>query len=228
MKLNKTILFYVIILFINTNVFANETPTPLTEKSLEYKINKNFLQKGHFQYFFGLFKQDFSDGDPQVKYFKNLMESECKTKTQDILTTFLPLDIKNLWADEDENYLAVAKMSYILPIRIDKVDEKKINTERYLQQTMPNYKVQKHKNLYHVNGSLLTPEFNLSLKFLSYNHPHLKLLKDVDPEKIKEGKMKVSIQFQDQFGKVMMVDTAKMASAVTIYQEFEKGETLVT
>lgn len=212
-----------ILFLLSSNLIAKDyLPSPLLESDLEYEINLKALNKGDFQYFFSLLKPE------KKNTYKNLNSNRITTSTKKILDTFLPLDSKNLWDTKENNYLAVAKMNYILPTQIKNIRPENLDNKEYLQYTMPKYSVTKKDNYYHVSGSILTPDFDLYLQFLDKKHPYLSIVKDIDPQKIAKGKMKVSYQYQDNFGRVMMFKTAKMATAISIYQETEKDQTLVT
>lgn len=196
-------------------------PTPIFQNQLKYKLDYKALENGNFQYFYSLLKQVDNN-------FKNLYNENCLSNTSEIVETFLPLDTKKLWNAEDGNYLAVLKLNYILPTNIKNITEEKINNQIYLQQTMPQNKVIKNDDHYFISGTLLTPDFKLYLKFLASQSPVLKTFKSVDIQKIENGTMKVSFQHQDNFGRVMFFQTAKMASAVNIYEEYNQNETIVT
>ena len=203
---------------------SNPTPTPvaLVEKDLFYDIKLTHLEEGNFQYFFSLIHptEDLS--------YKNLYDSFVTTKTNQILKVFFPLDTKKLWNIKEKNHLAVVKMNYTLPVSINELSEEKLKSIDYLQQTMPKNKVTKIDNHYHVEGTLMTPDFNLYIDFYNPDHPLFEKFKEIDHNKIETGQMKVSFQFQDNFGRVMMFKTAKMASAVSIYEEIKPNLVLVT
>jgi hypothetical protein len=199
----------------------DQLPVPMLQKELQYDLDLAALKRGDFQYFYSLLKQDHHN-------FENLYRDICDTQTDEIVETFLPLDTKKMWNSKEENYLAVAKLNYILPTSIEKISEERINSVQYLQKTMPKNEVTKHDTYYHVDGTFLTPEFHLYLQFLEPQHPILKVIKNVDLQKIQSGKMKVTFQHQDKFGRVMMFKTAKMASAVNIYEHHGPGQTIVT
>jgi hypothetical protein len=198
------------------------TPVALVEKDLFYDIKLNHLEEGNFQYFFSLIHptEDLS--------YKNLYDSFVTTKTSKILEVFFPLDTKKLWDIKEKNHLAVVKMNYTLPVNIHELSEDKLKSIDYLQQTMPKNKIIKIDNHYHVEGTLLTPEFDLYIDFYNSDHPLFEKFNEIDQKKIKAKKMKVSFQFQDNFGRVMMFKTAKMASAVSIYEEIKPNLVLVT
>jgi hypothetical protein len=201
----------VLVLLFSLNVMAkNEAPLGLLETRPDYQIDFQALGKGNYQYFYGLIRPE--DGEESKK----------------IAALFQPLDTKKLWDPKDGNYLAVAKFTYLLPTDIKKIDEAKLTSKDFLQKTLPNYKVTKHDNYFHVGGSFMTPDFNVYLTYLNPDHPFTKLISDVNIEKMRQGKMKVLFMHQDSFGRVMMFRTAKMASSMTIYQEHDSDLTLVT
>lgn len=201
------------------------TPVALVEKDLSYKINLSHLAQGNFQYFFSLIKAQ------EDKSYKNHYAEFVSTNTEDILSVFFPLDTKKLWDISEENHIAVIKMNYILPISLDKLSHEKLKSVDYLQETMPKYEVSKFDEYYKVAGTILTPNFDLHLRFLEIDDPLLENFKDfkeIDQQKIKSGEMKVTYQFQNNFGRVMMFKTAKMASAISIYEQMESDNVLVT
>jgi len=195
------------------------------ETTLDYNLNIQSLSKGNFQYFYTLLKQ--LKNTDEMK-FQNLHKEMSTTKADDIARIFLPLDTRNLWDPKDENFLAVAKLNYILPISIKSIKEDIFTSREYLQKTLPTYKVTQHKEYFRVGGSFITPGFNVYLSFLKADHPYTSLIKDIDKQKMIEGKMKVSFMHQDNFGRVMFFKTAKMASAMIIYEEIKTNQTLVT
>ncbi len=213
-----------LLLLLSFGVLAKDNEALLEDK-LDYQIKLDSLREGDFQYFYTLLKQVEKDGS---LHFKNLTAEQSKTKASVIADFFLPLDVENLWEPKEEHYLAVSKFSYLLPISIEKVDEDKFTSKEYLQQTLPQYEVTKIVNGFHVGGSFMTPDFNVSVRFLKADDPKLKIMKQIDPKKMTEGKMKVSFMQQDSFGRVMFFRTAKMASALIIYEYQNANETLVT
>lgn len=188
----------------------NEMPKGIIEHTPDYQIDLHTLKNGSFQYFYDLLSP--KDGRESKK----------------IADLFWPLDTKKLWNPKEKYYMAVAKFNYLLPVDIKKIDEAKISNQDFLQKTLPNYKVTKLDHYFHVGGSFMTPDFNVYLTYLDANHPFTKLIPDIKIEKMKSGAMKVLFMHQDSFGRVMMFRTAKMATAMTIYQEHGIDQTLVT
>ena len=182
----------------------------IIEQKPDYQIDFQELKKGNFQYFYGLIRPE--DGEESKK----------------IAALFRPLDTKKLWDPKDGNHMAVAKFNFLLPIDINKLDKVKLYNKDFLQRTVPNYKVTKHDDYFHVGGSFLTPDFNVYITHLDADHPFTKLIPDIKTEEMRSGKMKVIFMHQDSFGRVMMFRTAKMASAMIIYQEHSPDQTLVT
>lgn len=209
---------YLIIFLTVISSFAFAAPTPLLEKHLNYVVKKDKLEKGDFQYFYCLLGHE----------FENLMPEQTETPVEEILKTFLPLDTKKLWDPKDQNYLALAKFTYILPIAVQSIDEEAFTDTKYLQKTLPKYKVSRQKDGFHVAGSFITPDFHVTVRFLSAEDPLIPTFPMVDKEKIRTGKMKVSLMHQSDFGKVMIFKTAKMASALIIYEDLDTTQTLVT
>ena len=198
-------------LLFSLNVIArNEAPMGIFEHRPDYQIDFQALEKGNYQYFYGLIRPE--DGEESKK----------------IAALFQPLDTKKLWDPKDGNHMAVAKFTYLLPTDIKKIDEVKLSNKDFLQKTLPNYKVTKHDNYFHVGGSFMTPDFNVHLTYLNPDHPFTKLIPDINIEKMRLGKMKVLFMHQDSFGRVLMFRTAKMASSMTIYEEHGPDLTLVT
>lgn len=197
---------------------ARDEPTPHLEHKLNYTIDTKILEKGDFQYFYSLLNSQ----------FKNLTTDQSETSVEEIVKVFLPLDTKKLWDPKDGHYLAVAKFSYILPISIHAIDEKKFTDTKYLQSTLPRYKVTKYDKYFHVGGPFITPDFNVTVSFLDPEHPYTHAIPMIDRKKMKTDKLKVSFMHQDNFGRVMMFRTAKMASALILYEDHGKNQTLVT
>jgi hypothetical protein len=216
-----------IILFTQLAQAVDKTKKPiaLLEKNLDYKLNMPALVEGNFQYFYSLLKQ--VKGKIGIQ-FRNLSLQQSQEETDRVANTFMPLDTNNSWDIEDKNFLAVAKFSYILPININKVTPTKFSTVKYLQSTLPRYTVSKTKEYYEIGGSMITPSFDAYLDFIGHKHPYTKFIKEINSDKMKNGKMKVSFMYQNNFGRVMLFKTAKMASAMMIYQESGPKHTLVT
>lgn len=222
----KIIFSTFIFIFVCPTVFAvQKNPEAILEHKLEYKINYSSLENGNFQYFYALLKQVKTK---KKDTFINLGQVNTTVQVSELLETFLPLDAKNLWDPKDNNYLAIAKFHYMLPISIEGISEQYFSSKEYLQKTTPRYKVTQNKDSFHIGGSILTPDFDIRLSFLSPDHQMIKLLKHVDINLMKKGKMKVSFMEQSNFGRVMFFRTAKMASALLIYQEHTPNLTLVT
>jgi len=220
------LLILVLITFISLFSSASEDQTQgLIQSKLDYEVDYQELEKGNFQYYYSLLKQ--SQINDELK-FENLTKDQSQNQAKLIIETFLPLDTKKLWNPKDNNYLAVAKFNYILPLNINVIDEDKFLSTEYLQSTLPRYKVTKHKDYFHVGGSLITPDFDVFVNFLKAEDPINKLVKGINPEKIKSGEMKVSFMHQENFGRVMFFRTAKMASALIIYEKLDSTQTLVT
>lgn len=198
-------------------------PQARLEHKLEYTVHSPFLENGNFQYFYGLLKQE-----KNKKEFENLYKEQSETSVEDILKVFLPLDIKNMWDPKDGNFLAVARVSYVLPISLSDINEERFTDTEYLQQTLPRYEVTKREDHFHVGGSLITPDFDLALSFLSPDHPYVASIPLIDKKKLVMGKIKVSFMYQDNFGKVFFFKTAKSSSALIIYEESAPKQTLVT
>jgi hypothetical protein len=217
-------LLFVLIVSI-THIFARSIPEANIETTLNYKLNIQSLSDGNFQYFYTLLKQSKTNDKDK---FENLHKEMSETKADVIAGIFLPLDTKRLWDPKDDNFLAVSKFNYILPINIKSIKENIFTSREYLQKTLPTYKVTQHKDYFHVGGSFMTPDFNVYLSFLKADHPYTKLMKDVDVAKMRDGKMKVSFMHQDNFGRVMFFRTAKMASAMIIYEQIKSNQTLIT
>lgn len=182
----------------------------IIEQKLDYQIDFQALGKGSFQYFY------------------RLLRPEDDRESEKIAALFQPLDTKKLWDPKDGNHMAVAKFNYLLPIDIKKVDEAKLYNKDFLQKTLPNYKVTEHDHYFHVSGSFMTPDFNVYITYLDADHLFTKLIPDINTEKMRSGKMKVIFMHQDSFGRVMLFRTAKMASAMIIYDEHGPDQTLVT
>jgi hypothetical protein len=214
----------VLIYSINT-IASSKEPSGIEIRDLNYQIDLEALKRGEFQYFYSLIKQS---EDNKNFEFVNISNKQPKVKADIVIKTFLPLDIKNLWDSRENNYLAVAKFNYILPINIKVVDKVKFSSTEYLQSTLPRYKVSQEEDYFHVSGSLITPSFDFTLTFLDPNHPYTKLVKQVDKSKMLNGKMKVSFMFQENFGRVMFFKTAKTSSAMIIYEGLDSTSTLVT
>ncbi len=225
----KKVIFKLIFTTILVNSFqvlaSTKDPVGFIENKLDYEINYEELKAGNYQYFYCLLKQSNENGR---FYFKNLISEQSETKVEEIVKTFLPLDTKKLWSPEDKNYLAVAKFNYILPINIKTINEEKFTGTKYLQSTLPLYKVTKLERHYHIGGSFITPDFNLYLNFINFEHPDANLIEGIDKQKMREGKIKISIMHQDTFGRVMFFRTAKMATAIIVYEEHTSNQTLVT
>ena len=220
------ITFLLIVFSKSSTAFAKkEKSIGISEQSLDYEINLDDLKSGSFQYFYSLLKPIKISNE---YHFENLSKPHTKGQIQHLVHTFLPLDIHGLWDPKENNYLAVAKFNYILPLDISRITEKKFINTDYIQATLPKYKVTKYNDYFHVDGSFLTPDFKVYTKFLKANDKETKLLKDIDREKIKLGQMKVSFMQQDDFGRVMFFKTAKMACAMIIYKALEDNQTLVT
>lgn len=216
--LRKTILLFVLIV---SGAGAAE-PEAKLETKLDYSVDLPFLEKGNFQYFYGLLKQD------EKKEFENLYSDQSETKVEEILNVFLPLDIKNKWDPKDDHFLAVAKISYLLPISLNEIKEERFTAKDYLQKTLPRYEVTQRGENFHVGGSLITPDFDLEVSFLGPDHPYVDLIPLIDKEKLKSGKIKVSFMYQDNFGKVFFFKTAKASNALIIYEAEGDNRTLVT
>lgn len=213
--------FILLIIFLFSfpqEVPARDEPTAHLEDKLDYVPDTKILEKGDFQYFYSLLDSD----------FKNLTSEQSVTLSQDIVKVFLPLDTKKLWDPKEGHYLAVAKFSYILPVVVGSIDEKRFTDTDYLQSTLPRYTVTKHDKFFHVSGSFITPDFHVTVNFLDPEHPYALAIPLIDREKMKSGKLKVSFMHQDNFGRVMFFRTAKMASALILYEEHGKNQTLVT
>lgn len=202
-----------------------EEPKASLEHKLDYVIDQKFLEEGNFQYFYSLLQLP---NIKEPKKFKNLYEEQSETPVGDILKVFMPLDTKKLWNPEDKNYLAVAKVSYLLPTSLKKIDEAEFTDTDYLQRTLPQYKVTKHKDYFHVGGSFITPDFRVKLNFLKPDHPAVAEIFVIDQEKLKAGKIKVTLMHQDKFGKVLFFKTAKASTALIIYEGTGPEQTLVT
>ncbi len=198
-------------------------PEARLEHKLNYTVETPFLEQGNFQYFYGLLKQNKED-----KGFTNLYQEQSKTPVEEILKTFLPLDTKNHWDPQDGHFLALARISYLLPVPLEKIDEKRLTDTDYLQKTLPRYEVTKKEGYFHIGGSLITPDFDLRLSFLDPEHPYVDSIPLIDSKKLKAGKIKVAFMHQDNFGKVLIFKTAKASSALIIYEESSPERTLVT
>lgn len=207
---------------LSTNVLSDD-PTPILEHKLNYTINTNQLEKGDFQYFYALLKQSEDKND-----FENLFEDQSETKVEEISGVFLPLDTRNLWAPKDGNYLAVAKVSHILPVHLKQISEKKFTDLKHFKKTLPRYKVTKDGDTFHVGGSFITPDFNVSVSFLGPEHPYVQSIPLIDRDKLRAGKIKVSFMHQDNFGRVLFIRTAKSSNALIIYEDIGPQKTLVT
>lgn len=195
----------------------------MLEQNLHYSIDYPALDKGNFQYFYSLLR--LVDGKSE---FENLFKDQSETPVEEILKVFIPLDTKKLWDPKDGNYLAVAKVTHVLPTPLSKIDEKKFTSVEHFKKTLPRYKVSKHGDTFHVGGSLITPDFNLSVNFLTPDHPYVETISLIDRDKLKAGKIKVSFMNQDKFGKVFFIRTAKASNALIIYEDAGPQRTLVT
>jgi len=188
------------------------------ERNLNYAVDYPTLEKGDFQYFYALLKES-----------ENLFSDQSETPVEELIKTFLPLDTKNLWDPKEGNFLAVAKVSHLLPVNLSQVSEEKLTSVKHFEKTLPRYKVtKKDDDSFHVGGSLITPDFNVTITFLGPDHPYVQMIPLIDREKLKTGKIKVSFMHQDKFGKVLFFRTAKSSSALIIYENVGPKKTLVT
>lgn len=195
------------------------------EKDLNYQLDLNWLRSGNFQYFYSLLKETEVDG---TKIFLNLFEEQSNTPVETILETFLPLDTRKLWDSKEKHFLALAKISYLLPVSLKEIDEEKFTGKDYLQRTLPRYTVKKKGESFHVGGSLITPDFNVRLHFLKPTDPEVDSIPLLERSKLQSGVIKATLMHQDNFGRVFFFKTAKMASALIIYSGLGESETLVT
>lgn len=198
-------------------------PRPSLEHNLHYPLDYPALEKGNFQYFYSLLRLKDDKNE-----FENLFSDQSNTPVEEILKVFLPLDTQKLWDPKDENYLAVAKVSHILPVNLSKVDESKFTSIEHLKKTLPRYEVTKQGNTFHVGGSLITPDFDMTVTFLNPEHPYVEAIPLIDREKLKSGKIKVSFMHQKKFGRVFFLRTAKASNALIIYEDIGPEKTLVT
>lgn len=197
-------------------------PSPVLEHDLNYALKTPILEEGNFQYFYTLLRQKTASPD-----FENLNSDQSVTPVAEILRVFLPLDSEKLWKPEERNFLALARFTFILPMRVESIDEAVFAGTEYLQKTLPRYKVTKTKKGFHVGGSFITPDFDATVSFLTADDPLIPSLTMASAEKMRAGKMKVSFMHQKNFGRVMMFQTAKMANALLIYEELTSSQTLV-
>jgi hypothetical protein len=224
-KLEKKIIL-IFLLLISLSLFGESSQTVgIRETKLNYNINYQALEEGNFQFFYCLLKQKKNKNGNE---FENLSKEDTNTPTNEIVESFISLDTKGEWDIDDDNYLAVAKFNFILPVNIKSIDENRFTETEYLQNTLPRYKVTKKDGYYHVAGSLLTPNFDLRLFFLNAKHPLTNSLKEIKKDKIKNGSMKVTYIHQTNFGRVMMFRTAKMASVMIIYEKLDENNTMVS
>lgn len=216
--------YYLLIFFIlavSVDSFSKES----RERILNYKLKKDFLKKGGFQYFYALLKKE---KPTKNSSFINIQDSNCKTPADEIIKTFLPLDLNKKWNPKEDNYLAVIKLNYILPTSIKNITKERITSVEYIQKTIPRYKVTAYPDYYHVASSFFTPEFRVYLRFLKDNDLDIKSLPIISINKVKNGTMKVTHQYQDNFGRVMFFKTAKAANTISIYEKLNEKETLVS
>lgn len=211
--LNKMILVFALTI---SSASAAE-PEDKLEHKLNYAVDYPFLEKGNFQYFYGLLKQN-----------ENLYKEQSETSVEEILKVFIPLDTKKMWDPKDEHFLAVAKISYLLPMSLSEIKEERFTSAEYLQKTLPQYEVTKRGDKFHVGGSFITPDFDLEVNFLHPDDPSTHTIPLIDEKKLKAGKIKVSLMFQDKFGKVIFFKTAKSSNALIIYEDEGPKRTLVT
>lgn len=214
-----------LLLIITTSAYGESKPDGIREGNVDYKINLKELEKGNFQFFYCLLRQKNTKSNSK---FENLDKDGCHTDTKRLTEIFLPLDINKQWDSNDRNYMAIAKFNYILPIDILNFNQQTFTDTNYIQKTIPKYKVTKKEGYFHVGGSVITPSFDVRLKFLEDEDPLLKTLPSIKMDKIKTKRMKVSLMQQSNFGKVMFVETAKMSSALIIYEQLDNNSTLVT
>ena len=138
------------------------------------------------------------------------------------------MDTKKQWNPEDQNFLAVAKFDYIIPLPLKMLTKKKLLSLAHIQKTLTSYDVEANEGGFQVTGTFLTPSFYVKMKYIDNRHEEIKLLSQKEKVDLEKARLKALIMYQSKFGRVMFFRTAKMATALVKYKSLTKSETLVT
>lgn len=199
----------------------NDNPRIIYEKKLDFAPVYDELSGNTAQLFCSLLDQD------HVLY-KSENNSEVDFQQQ-----ILPMDILQQYnrRGDDEYYILLTKIVYMLPADISFFSEKRLSDLSYLQQVMPYNNLSKVGDDYFLKVGFGAPDITYDLSFYDYSGLTAKYPALVayfrKNDRLNEEPSLIAVQHNHTFGKVMGHKTSKMSLSVTRYYNSANNKTLV-
>lgn len=186
------------------------------------------------------FKRSIEDYSPDSIFFFHGLINKSKTyqpEEQDSYFSFnehaKPLDLFNYWEKKkEENYsVLMTKVAYVLDQPVHFFSKERLSDLQYIQQTMPEAKIQKTDSIYHVSVGFGAPEIDYTLHFFTaqtfqQKHPELRTYFQ-KYDNLNEDPQLVVVQHNYDYGKVMFQKTSKMSISLSRYFLLNEQQTLV-